>query len=405
MAQAGNGPLHGLRVIDFGGSIAAAYTAVLFSAAGADVVRVEPPVTGDPIRHLPPFAPGATAPEASALQTFLDAGKRSIALDTGTGSGLSVARRLCAGADIVIEGRAPGFLEALELGAPPAQVVVSLSWFGRTGPGRELSGSDAAIQARTGFVYPIGPAEGPPIVPGGYHAQVTAGITAFVPAMAMLLARAGGGPGCVIDQSVFEANMAFTEQASVRQAAQGYELRRIGTNRYLPVYPQTIYPAADGHIGVTTLTPPQWKSFCGLLGLDALGADPAFRSAYDRCAMADRVDALLLPELKKHKVMDLFLEGQARRIPLAPVPRMEELAGLDHFRARSVFARYVHDGGFAFDAPAVPWKLAATPVRAGGTAPRLGAQGAGILHDAGLSRAEIAALAASGALSLPEVAA
>ncbi len=393
------GALDGLRVLDFGGSISAAYAGVLFAAAGAQVVKVEPPECGDDIRRLPPFSPAETPPESSAMQTFLDAGKQSLALDLTTPEGCKTAARLCAQADVVIEARDPGFVNSIGIDptAPPC-VVLSLSWFGRTGPGRDHTGSDAVILSRTGFVHQVGPIDGPPIVPGGYYAQIVAGLSGFVPAMATCIGRLAGGPGCMIDLSVYEANMAFTEQASVRNAFEGYEPQRTGINRFQPVHPQTLYPAADGWIGVTTLTPPQWTSLCELLGLHDLGADPRFRSAYDRSDIADTVDALLIPELKKRKVMDLFLEGQKRRIPLAPVPRMDELAGLDHFRARGVFGRYAHGEDYSFDAPVIPWKMEKTPLHSGGIAPRLGAQSQEVLADYGFQKDEIADLVKTGTI-------
>ena len=358
--------LDGVRVVEFGDGVAVGYCGALFAACGADVIKVEPPGCGDSVRYLPPFAHGVAAPEASGLHAFLSANKASCVIAPDS----TQAADLAAGADIVLEALGPGKAEALGL-VDPHRILVSLSWFGSDGRRSDWAGSDAVIQALAGFLYPIGCQEGPPVIPGGYQAQITGGLTAFVAAMTALV----GGGGAHIDQSILEAQTTYTENAGVRLAYDGSRSVRKGLNRFEPTYPQTIYAAADGWIGVTALTPPQWRACCELIGAPELADDPRFATPLDRSNRAEALDAILIPLFRKRPALEWFHEGQARRLPFALVPSMADLAGLDHFQARELLASYEHPDIGSFSAATIPWKLAATPLRRGGVAPRLGEHG------------------------------
>lgn len=403
-----SGALSGVRVLDLGGEVAAAYCAALFAACGAEVLRIEPPRHGDVTRRLPPFARGASGPEGSGMQMWLDSNKRSLALDLTRPEGAKIARRLAADADLVIEALAPDLADALDLpAAAPGSVVLSLSWFGRTGPGRDWRGTDAVSMAAAAFLYPIGPAEGPPLVPGGWQSQINAGLVAFVAAMTALFAREQGDGGAHVDVSIHEAQAAYTESGAVRYAYDGAPpFTRQGVNLFPPIAPQTILPAADGYVGVTCVTPAQFRAMCALVGAPELADDPRFATSYARFSNLQDLYAELIPRLMTKPAAHWFHEGQKARIPTALVPTMEELSTLDHLKAREAFGRYEHPDAPAFTAPAVPWKFAATPVKRGGRAPRLGEHGREVLAGRlGLSAAEIDALADAGVIALPEVAA
>jgi crotonobetainyl-CoA:carnitine CoA-transferase CaiB-like acyl-CoA transferase len=359
--------LDGVSVVEFGCGVAVGYCGALLAACGAEVIKIEPPGLGDSVRHLPPFAAGVAAPEASGLHAFLSANKLSCVLDLDTPEGAEQAAHLAETADIVVEALGPGKAEALGL-ADPHGILVSLSWFGSDGRRRDWAGSDAIVQALAGFLYPIGSKDGPPQIPGGYQAQITGGLTAFVAAMTALI----GGGGAHIDQSILEAQTTYTENAGVRLAYDGSPSVRKGLNCFEPTYPQTIYPAADGWIGVTALTPPQWRACCELIGAPELADDPRFTTPLERCGRAEELDAILAPLFRKRPALAWFHEGQARRIPFALVPTMADLANLDHFQARDLLARYEHPDVGSFSAATIPWKLTATPLRRGGMAPQLG---------------------------------
>lgn len=369
--------LAGVRVVEFGDGVAVAYCGALLRACGATVTKVEPP-TGDSIRRLPPVSKNAPQREASGMHAFLDAGKSSLVLDVQEPAGATRARELAVAADVVLDGLGPGQAEAAGFGhravqaANPAVTFVALSWFGATGARARWRGTDAVAQALAGFLYPIGPKDGPPIIPGGYNAQITGGLTAFIATMASLLGRHAGDAGAYIDQSILEAQTTYTETSGVRAAYDGARSIRKGLNQFTPTYPQTIYPAADGWIGVTVLTPAQWRACCELIGAPELIDDPRFRTPGDRDANADALDPLLIPLFQRRPALEWFHDAQARRVPFALVPTMEDMLALDHFVERQVLATFEHPDLGRFTAAAIPWKLAASPLARGGVAPRLG---------------------------------
>ena len=116
----------------------------------------------------------------------------------------------------------------------------------------------------TGVSYAFGPVEGPPVLPQGHAPRIIAGATGLIVALSALIGRRNGHPVDRVDTNVFEAHMCLTEHAGPGFAAGGPAAARRGVNRYFPVYPQTIFPAKDGWIGVSALTPRQWRGLCEL---------------------------------------------------------------------------------------------------------------------------------------------
>lgn len=393
MTQA-RGALDGYVVIETAGNVASAYCGALLAACGAEVIKVEPPVNGDPVRALPPFAKSGEPPENGGMHLFLNANKRSVILDLDSEAGRRVAEQLAAAADVLVEG---GDNTREPLGAENGNLVRAiLCWFGTTGPRRDWRATDAIIQSLSGFIYPIGPESGPPIIPGGYQAQITGGVTAFIAIITALIGREAGDRGCTIDQSILEAEITYTEMGPVKHAYDGETAVRKGINRFRPTYPQTLYPCAEGTwLGVSTVTPLQWYGACDLIGARDFAYDPRLQTSEGRNDLWQEVDEVFIRHLAARRAEDWFHDGQARRLPFALVPTMAELTGLDHFQAREVFADFRLPDGDTFRAPAIPWKFAATPLRQGGAAPRLGADTHAVLSGRlGLGDAEIEALAA-----------
>ncbi|WP_416897491.1 MAG: CaiB/BaiF CoA transferase family protein [Minwuia sp.] len=389
------GALSGYVVIEVAGNVASAYCGALLAACGAEVIKIEPPVTGDPVRTLPPFAKVGAPPENGGMHLFLNANKQSVVLDIGANSGRQAAERLVAGADVLVE---VGLEDREPLGQEcPDLIRAILSWFGQTGPRRDWRATDAVIQSMTGFIYPIGPEVGPPVIPGGYQAQITAGVTAFIAIVTALIGRESGDAGCTIDQSVLEATLTYTEIGPVKHIYDGEKSVRKGVNRFRPTYPQTLYPCAEGTwLGVSTVTPLQWYAACDLIGVREFAYDPRLQTSENRNDNWREIDDVFVRQLAARRAEEWFHEGQARRLPFALIPTMEELSELDHFQAREVFGTYGLPDGGSFQAPVIPWKFAATPLRQGGTAPRLGADTRTILSGRlGMADPEIDALAAS----------
>lgn len=372
-------PFSGYTVLDVSGSVATATTGKLFADFGARVVNVEPP-GGHPSRHLPPHRPGTPAPESSGLHALLSPNKESVLVDLDDRDQRCALLDLVAEADVVLESEPVGALCARGLGfetltrIAPELILTSLTWYGQTGPMASRPANDATICCELGLVKAIGRPEGPPLLPSGYPVQIIGGVTAFIAATAHLTGGVISGERRAqhLDVSLFEAAMCLTEVAPVAFFNGGQPLPRLGFNRFVPTFPGGLYRAKEGWIGVTALTPAQWRGLCELVGLPELAHDPRYQTSIGRLLNADEIDAQLVPALERRTADEWFHAGQARRIPLASVPTPAELLESEQLRALGAFRRISHPDLGAFDVPAAPFRLQATPALLAGDVARLG---------------------------------
>ena len=361
--------LTGIKVLDVAGTIASGYCGKLFADHGAEVVNVEPPLGGFETRREPPFLAAGQAPEDSALHAYLNTNKKSVALDVGAES--AALQALATGAAVVIDdGRFD--VEAFAAAAPDV-VVSTITWFGRSGPYAEFQGTHGVCWALAGLVRNVGAAEGPPLIAAGCGAEVVGGLAAYIGTLGQVLAREiGNASGPVrLDTSILEANLCFTEPGGVGGYRSGRRGRRLGVNRFAPTYPLGVYACADGWLGVTALTPSQWKNFCALLGMEEHADTPQYQTAIGRLQDYDVLEPVIKRQVWHRSAAELVRRGQAARIPLAPVPTMEELFVTDQYVARNAFAE-IAAGDAVCQAPATPFRLFETPTILGGRSPRLG---------------------------------
>lgn len=397
--------LAGLKIVELAQGVAAPYLGKLFADFGAEVVKLEPPGTGDEARTLPPLADGVDFPEASGLFAFLNANKMSATLDPWLAGGAALVERLCQRADVVIENFMPGALDRVGLGFKdlsrknPDLIYVSLTWYGQDGPYRDFKGNDAMIHALSGVSFYIGPKEGPPTLPGGYQAQFVGGVTAFVPAMGAIVGRKRGHRGQHVDVSILESNLCFTETGISSFANTGEPGKRQGVNRFIPTYPAHAFPCKGGWIGANVLTPAQWQALCDLVGLPELKENPNYSTSILRLEHADELQPILAARFLARTAEEWFHLAQAKRIPFSLVPTMAELLASPHFNERQSFGAISHADLGTFRAPTVPFKLLQTPALRGGACPRLGQHNSEVHQGLlGLSEAETARLKDGGVI-------
>jgi crotonobetainyl-CoA:carnitine CoA-transferase CaiB-like acyl-CoA transferase len=341
--------LSGLRVVEVGSLPAGAYAARLFADFGAQVVKVEPP-EGDPTRHFPPLIDGG-----SGWFAYLNFGKKSVTSDKAD------LDALLAGADVLIDST------GIDRGPLSHLVAVDLSWFGKSGPYRDFKTCDAVCRALAGFVQLIGPEEGPPLTLPDYQSAIMGGLAAFIPAMASLL----GKQNRRWEVSVHEATIALSEYQMIEAWATGTAQRRRGFNRFTPTYPMGVYRCRRGFIGITIVTPAQWKSFCDLMGMSDLGRDPHHVMGGERLARADALEARFVPRFLDRTAEEWFAAGLELRLPFAIVPDMQQVLEWPVFRERKAIVP-IALGGRTVEAPGSPFHLTRTPPNFGGKVPEIG---------------------------------
>jgi crotonobetainyl-CoA:carnitine CoA-transferase CaiB-like acyl-CoA transferase len=341
--------LSGVRVVEIGALPAAAYAARLFADFGAEVIKVEP-LGGDPNRSFPPLIDGG-----SGWFAYLNYGKKSVTSDKVDLDGL------LRGADVLIDSA------GTDHGAQSHLVTIDLSWFGRSGPYRDFNASDAVCRALAGFVQLIGPQEGPPLTLPDYQSAIMGGLSAFIPAMASLLGR----QSLRYEVSVHEATIALAEYQAIEAWATGVPQKRWGFNRFTPTYPMGVYRCKQGWIGITIVTPAQWKSFCELLGMPDLGRHPQHVMGPERLAHADELEARFVPRFLDRTAEEWFAAGLELRLPFAIVPDMKQVLEWPVFRDRKAIVP-IRMGDRTVEAPGSPFHLTRTPANFGGRVPELG---------------------------------
>ncbi|MCK8785966.1 CoA transferase [Roseomonas sp. NAR14] len=363
-------PLAAIRVAEVGGGVALAYAGKLFADFGAEVLKAEPP-EGDPLRHAPPLVEAGEGAE-SALFAWLNTNKRGLIADPARLPGL------VADCDVLLDARPRAEREALPLA--PRGIALALSWFGDSGPYRDFAATDTTCRALSGIFACTGPAEGPPAMLGGIAGEVVGGLAAFNAVAAHLLGGPPGGPlggpaadgqPARLELSVHEANIAIAEYQATQGLTNPEVERRHGVNRFAPTSPLGVYPCREGWLGVTVVTPAQFRAFCDMIGAPELGRDPRYVMGIERLQHADALEALFAPHLAQRTAMEWFEEALRRRLPFAVVPDMAGLLATPTHRARDAFQR-VRIGDAEFEGPTLPQRLTRTPPLATGTAPRLG---------------------------------
>ena len=363
-----DGLLNGVKALDLTHYFAGPYCTRLLAGLGAEVVKVERPPSGDPLRRLGPFvgnpgvyrAPdGDAAPvEDGAWHLYLNAGKRSLALDLKTGPGRQTLLRLAQEADLLVENFAPGTLERLGLGydelrsVNPALVVTSISNFGQTGPCRDWRAAEVNLYAMGGLMNITGEPDREPLKEGAPLAQLGAGQNAFVAALAALMYAEETGEGQRIDISIAEYATNILENALMQYSYSGQEYTRVG-NRGYGRAAWGIYPCRDGFVGIIAGPDHRWPEVARIMEREEL-ADPRFASRRGRQDNADEVDALMLPWLLDHDKVDIFKAGQDSGLGFSFVATMRDILELEQLLARDYFVELGHPAAGTLRYPGAP---------------------------------------------------
>jgi len=336
--------------------------------AGAEVIKVEPPDGGDPLRRWTASGAPIAAGEDGALFQHLNASKRSITLDLRSGAEREALLDLATAADLVVESFQPGERARLGLGFDalqarnPALSLVSISPWGNTGPWAERPATEFTLQAATGSTAHRGLGDREPVAVGGRIGEWIAGAFAAVGALLAWLSARNTGRGQHVDLSIFEAmllSMTYYHDLS-GQWREGPLPRGIEV--------PSIEPAKDGWVGICTITGQQWLDFCVLIGQPELAKDERYLEGTFRTQQLEFMQEIVHGWTREHSVAEIIELASLMRIPVAPIGDGRNLPEMDHFTVRGTFA----EGPGGFVRPRPPYLLEKTPRRPFGRAPKLG---------------------------------
>jgi CoA:oxalate CoA-transferase len=399
------GPLTALRLIEYSTSIAAAASGKLLADLGVQVIKVEPPRTGDPARYHGPFPGDLPDPERSGLFLYLNANKRGITLDPALPTGRALLHGLLAEADVFLHNWSPAEAEALGLHEAPLRqhhahlIVAAVTPYGSTGPYANYRGADITACAAGGVSIGTGFRDRAPLtLPlslGAHFASIAA-------AAAILLATFGRevtGRGQFVDVSE-------TDVLAILLAGYGiptYIYRgvtgiRAGRHMNLGLYPNAVFECQDGFVCLDCPQLAQWNRLLEVMGNPPWSNAPRYR---DRRQITEQypqeVDALMAPWLKAREKATIFAETQAQRIPAGPVNTMQDVVEDVHLRDRQYFVNVERDDTGPLTYPGAPYRLSQTPWAIRRPAPRLGEHNEAIYGGClGVSRGELLLLGRTG---------
>ncbi|HLK12089.1 MAG TPA: CoA transferase [Candidatus Binatia bacterium] len=390
------GALEGLKVLEVGDLVGAAYATKLLADLGADVVKIERPATGDQARRRGPFPGGTPHLETSGLFLYLNANKRGITLDLRRPRGQEVLARLAADADLLVHEVHPTEMAAHGLdwdrlaAANPRLVMTSIAPFGLSGPHASYRATEVVAWSAGGLAALNGdPARPdlPPLKAFGQQAGFQAGLNAAIGSLGALFARLSTGRGDHVEVSTQECVASILELTFAWWPYAGLVASRLGAK---PIQPLCFMECRDGWIFVCCVEEHQWRRFVELMGNPEWAEMELFADRLARGRNFDALQALLQEWCATQSVHELYAAAQARRVPFAPVSTMGDLLAAPHLKARGFFVTLAHPVAGAVTMPGAPYALSATPWALRTPAPCLGQHTAEVLAEAGLDAAALA---------------
>ncbi len=396
------GPLAGIRVIECGALLAGPFCARLLADFGAEVIKVEAPKKGDPIRTV-----GQSLVDGKSLWwPSIARNKKCISLNLRDPEGQDILRKLVTHADVLVENFRPGVFEEWGLGYDrlrelnPGLVFARVSGYGQTGPYREKPGFAAVAEAFGGLRHVVGFPDRPPCRVGISLGDSLAGMFAALGTLMALYNRdVNGGSGQVIDMALYEAVFAVLEATLTEYDKTGYERTRTGT--LLPGFaPSNLYPCKNAQwIVIAANTDGLFTRLCTLMGREELLTDPRFENQVVRAEQRAAIDDIVAAWTAQYELSELLPLLEAATIPAGPVYSIGDIVKDPHFQARDMLLS-LHDRVLGeLKVPGIVPKLSETPGAVRWLGPEIGAHNAevysGLLH---LSPHQIAALEARGTI-------
>jgi succinyl-CoA--D-citramalate CoA-transferase len=393
-------PLSGLRVLEMGSLLAGPFCGQLLGDLGAEVIKIEPPRQGDPMRQWGHRKVGGR----SLWWPIIARNKKSITLDLRKAEGQELAKRLVREVDVLVENFRPGTLERwgldpkmlLELN--PRVIIVRVSGYGQTGPYRNRAGFGSVAEAMGGLRHITGYPDRPPSRIGISIGDALAGTLGALGALAALWHRDyGNGGGQIVDVAIYEAVLAYMESLIPEYALTGYVRGRTGS--VLPgVAPSNIYPTADGQWLVMGANADSvFRRLCELMEQPELAEDPRFATHEARGQNMELLDSIIAEWTSKLHIDWLVEALNEAGVPAGKIYTAREMLEDPHFAAREAIVWVNAPGIGRMPMQAVFPKFSATPAQVRWPGPELGEHNREIFCGLlGLSEAELAELAQKG---------
>ena len=387
-------PLAGVKVVELGQLIAGPFAGKTLADFGAEVVKIEPPGEGDPLRKWRLLYEGT-----SVWWQVQSRNKESIVLDLRQPRGQEIARQLIRGADVVIENFRPGTMEGWGLGweelsaINPGLVMLRISGYGQTGPYRNLPGFGVIGEAMGGLRYITGEPGRVPVRVGVSIGDSLASLHGVIGIlMALYHRKVNGGKGQVIDIALYEA--VFNMMESLLPEYDAFGVVRERTGSALPgIAPTNAYRTSDGqYVLVAGNGDSIFKRLMGAIGRPDLASDPELANNEGRVKRVEELDRAIGAWTAERSIDEVLAAMTAAKVPAGRIYSAKDIAEDPHYAARGMIAEVATRDGLTLKTPGVVPKLSETPGSIRTTAPRLGEDTETVLSRLGYTPEQIAAL-------------
>lgn len=400
-ATASNTPqaLSGLKILELGQLIAGPFAAKTLADFGAEVIKIEPPASGDPLRKWRLLKEGT-----SLWWQVQSRNKRSLALDLRTPEGQDIVRRLAMAADVLIENFRPGTME--EWGLDPEEllklnprlIVLRVSGYGQTGPYRDRPGFGVVGEAMGGLRHLTAEPGRVPVRMGVSMGDTLAALHGVIGVLVALHHRGATGKGQVVDVALYEAVFNCMESLLPEYSAFGAVREPAGSA--LPgIAPSNAYLCKDGGYALIAGNGDSiFRRLMALIGREELASDPSLADNAGRVARVDELDAAIRAWTALHSVDEVLEALKAAAVPAGKIYTVADIASDPHYQERGMLQEIRTDRGDTLLVPGIVPKLSATPGSHRRQAPRLGQDSEAILREIGVTDEQIGALKARGVI-------
>ena len=393
-------PLSGLRVIELGQLIAGPFASKMLGEFGADVIKIEPPETGDPLRAWRMLHEGTSVWWAAHARN-----KRSITLNLREPEGQDVIRQLAKDADIVIENFRPGALEKWGIGFKdlhainPKLIMLRVSGYGQTGPYKDRPGFGVIGEAMGGLRYLTGEAGRPPVRTGVSIGDTLSGLHGVIGILLALRHREQqGGVGQEVDVALYES--VFNMLESVLPEYSKFGAIRQPSGASMPgIAPTNAYLCQDGKYALIAGNGDSiYKRLMQMIAREDLANDPKLARNAGRAEHADLIDAAISAYTAQHSLDDVLAAMNAAGVPAGKSYDAADIANDPHYQAREMILNATLADGSVVKVPGIVPKLSKTPGQITRSAPELGQHTTEILESLGISASQQADWKARGVI-------